>query len=68
MTGNRAWHLVEPSGAGERKVAFRWPNGVNEDFTQSQLRATIGVLRMQGKPTKDYEEALAGLVAAGSAA
>ena len=69
MANNRIWHVMEPGaaagkpGKAERlRVFFEWPGRSREEFTQSQLRATIQILRQQGKPTADYEEGLAGLV------
>jgi hypothetical protein len=67
MTNNRIWHVMEaPAGASSKterlKVFFEWPGRSREEFTQSQLRATIQILRQQGKPTAEYEEGLAGLV------
>jgi hypothetical protein len=69
MTEKRVWELMKSPdwkpGSGKSdnvKVHFKWQGRPAEEYTQSQLRATIQVLRNQGRPTREYEEALAGLM------
>jgi hypothetical protein len=69
MTEKRVWELLrspDPKAAGGKgegpKVQFKWQGRPPEEFNLSQLRATIQILRNQGRPTVEYEEALAGLL------
>jgi hypothetical protein len=69
MSDKRVWHVMpdpkrpaSPTKADNLKVYFQWHGRPAEEFTQSELRATIQILRHQGKPTGDYEEGLAGLL------
>jgi hypothetical protein len=59
MSDTRVWHVMEEPPL---RVQFRWHGRPPEQFTQSQLRATIQVLRQQGRPTAEYEAGLAGLL------
>jgi hypothetical protein len=69
MNAERIWQVVaEPdredaTRPGPIKVRFVWTGGLVEEFTLDQLKATIGVLGMQGKRRAEYDEALAGLIA-----
>jgi hypothetical protein len=63
------WHIVkslDPVEAADSrfaKVAFLWPGRAVEEFTRSQLRATIDVLRLQELDTEPYQDALDALTA-----